>query len=183
MSGVHIYHTHTPSVQKHVHIPKDIWHNHFPTAQPSTFLFSQKSTNPFCLLCSEHCLPGAVWEVENPGHRLIWPCDAGAAQRNGTALCHEDPQQAEGQCGSGFRRVFKCACHLRTLSYRTVIDNTEMSLMRKLCSQALNTVSFCRLFAVHIQLCHQVMMVPNLELNCACVFTHSNPLSYIDIYR
>lgn len=136
------YTIHIHPVQKHVHIPKDIWYNHFPAAQPSTFLFSPKSTNSFCLLCSEHCLPGAVWEVENPGHRLIWPCDAGAAQRNGTALCHEDPQQAEGQCGSGFRRVFKCACHLRTVYYRTVIDNTEMSLMRKPCSQALNTVCF-----------------------------------------
>lgn len=67
--------------------------------------FSQKSANRFCFVCSEHCLPGAVWEVENPGHGLIWSCYAGEAQRNGTTLCDEDPQQAEGQSGSGVTRI------------------------------------------------------------------------------
>lgn len=51
-------------------------------------------------MCAEHGLPGAVWEAENSGHRLVWPRDAGEAQGDGTALRHEDPQQAEGQCGS-----------------------------------------------------------------------------------
>lgn len=67
--------------------------------------FSEKWTHTFCFACSEHCLPGAVWEVENPGHWLFWPCDAGEAQRNRTALCHEDPQQAEGQSRSEVRWV------------------------------------------------------------------------------
>lgn len=113
---------------------------------PLTIPFLLKSINPFCFVCAEHCWPGAVWEIENAGHGLIWPCDAGEAQRNRTALCHEDPQQAEGQSGSGVRRVtvgwrvFKCVCHLRIhgyCSYRMVIENMEMSLMWKLYSQSL----------------------------------------------
>lgn len=54
----------------------------------------------FVCICVEHFLPGAVWEAENSRHRLVWPRDAGEAPGDGTALCHEDPQQAEGQCGS-----------------------------------------------------------------------------------
>lgn len=78
-----------------------------PSFYTSTLIipFSEKRTRTFCFVCSEHCLPGAVREVENPGHWLFWPCDAGEAQRNRTALRHEDPQQAEGQSRSEVRWV------------------------------------------------------------------------------
>lgn len=86
-----------------------------------TIPFSPKSTNPFCSVCSEQFWPGAVWEVENARHGLVWPRYAGETQRDGTTLRHEDPQQAEGQSGSGGsqwnRGVFKYVCHWRSLGY------------------------------------------------------------------
>lgn len=56
----------------------------------------------------EHCIPGPVWEIEDIGHGFVWSSHVSKAQRNGSALCHEDTRQTKGLQKRLYFFFYKC---------------------------------------------------------------------------